>query len=138
MWETELPYYFLNIRFKNRVKTLQTQMNPNECVWRFGISFTHVIESIDSKLISVCLINDYSIIADLHKFVYGRAECDSIPLECTKVKLLILNNFGYKKPSYHIIPIILEMRYGIITISLVFNVIVLLDWSNEHLLLLWW
>ena len=52
-----------------------------------------MIESIDSKLISVCLINDYSLIADLHIFVYGRAECASILLECTKVKLLILNNF---------------------------------------------
>ena len=32
------------------------------------------------------LISDYSLIADLHIFVYGSAEC-------TKVKLLILNNF---------------------------------------------
>ena len=64
-------------------------MNPKECVLRvlrFGISFTNVIESINSKLISVSLINDYSLIADLHIFVYGHAEC-------TKVKLLILNNF---------------------------------------------
>ena len=52
-----------------------------------------MIESIDSKLISVCLINDYSLIDDLHIFVYGRAECASISLECTKVKLLIVNNF---------------------------------------------
>ena len=52
------------------------------------------MESIDSKFISVCLINDYSLIADLHKFVYGRAECASNLLECTKVKLLILDNFG--------------------------------------------
>ena len=29
-------------------------------VCRFGISFTYVIESIDQKLISVCLNNDYS------------------------------------------------------------------------------
>ena len=58
------------------------------CVWRFGRSFTYVI--------SVCLINDYSLIADLHIFVYGRAECTSISLECTKVKLLILNNFGHE------------------------------------------
>ena len=27
-------------------------------------------------------------------FVYGRAECAFISHECTKVKLLILNNFG--------------------------------------------
>ena len=45
------------------------------CVGRFGMTFTYAIESIDSKLISVCLINDYSLIADLHIFVYGSAEC---------------------------------------------------------------
>ena len=55
-----------------------------------------MIESIDSKLISVCLINDYSLIADLHILVYGSAECATISLECTMVKLLILNNFGLK------------------------------------------
>ena len=57
------------------------------CLCRFCISFTYVIESIESKLISVCLINDYSLI-----FVYERAELSSILLECTKVKLSILNN----------------------------------------------
>jgi hypothetical protein len=62
------------------------------CVCRFGIFFTYVI-SMDSKLISVCLINDYSLIADLHIFVYERAECAAISLKCTKGKLLILNNF---------------------------------------------
>ena len=51
------------------------------CVCRFGRSFTYVIKKVDSKLISVYLINDYSLI------VYGRAECASI-------SLLILNNFG--------------------------------------------
>ena len=49
----------------------------NECVsgvrvCRFGTSFTYVIKNIDSKLISVCLIKYYSLIGDLHKFVYGR------------------------------------------------------------------
>ena len=48
---------------------------------------------IDSKVISVCLINDYRLIADLHKFVYGRAECAYILIKSTKVKLSILNNF---------------------------------------------
>ena len=62
-------------------------------LWRFGISFTYVRESIDSKLISVCLINDYSLIADLHIFVYGHAECASISIKCTKVKLFKLNIF---------------------------------------------
>ena len=53
-----------------------------------------MIKSIDSKLISVCFNNDYSLIADLHIFAYGLAECASISLECTKVKFLILNNFA--------------------------------------------
>ena len=44
--------------------------------------------------INFCLlINNYSLIADLHIFVYGRAGCASISLEWTKVKLLILDNF---------------------------------------------
>ena len=49
-----------------------------------------MIERIDSKSISVCLINDYLLIADLHIFA-------SISLECTKVKLLILNIFDMSK-----------------------------------------
>ena len=64
------------------------------CVCRFGISYTYVIKHIDSKIISVCLINDYSLIADLHIFVYGSAECAFISLECTEVKLPI-NNFAF-------------------------------------------
>ena len=77
-------------------------MNPNDsvkcvCVCVFGVSFTYVIESKDSKLISVCLINDYLLIAYLYIFVYGSAECATISLECTKVKLLILNNFAVNK-----------------------------------------
>ena len=52
------------------------------------------MDSIDSKSISVRLNNDYSLIADLHIFVYGSAECATISLECTKVKLLILNAFA--------------------------------------------
>ena len=59
---------------------IQNCTTPNECVWRFGVSFTYVIESIDSKSNSVCLINDYSLIADLHIFVYGSAECATISL----------------------------------------------------------
>ena len=59
----------------------------------FGVAFTYVIKGIDSKLIYACLINDYSLIADLHIFVYARAECEFISLKCTKVKLSILNNF---------------------------------------------
>ena len=53
-----------------------------------------MIEGIEWILISVCLINDYSLIAYLHIFVYGHTECASISLECTKVKLSILDNFG--------------------------------------------
>ena len=63
------------------------------CVYIFGIPFTYVIKRIDSKLISVCLINDYSLIADLYIFFYGGAEC--APISRTKVKRLILNNFDY-------------------------------------------
>ena len=64
------------------------------CVCRFGVIFSYVIEGKDLKVISVCLIKDYLLIADLHIFVYGRAECASISLKCTKVKLSTLNNFG--------------------------------------------
>ena len=51
-----------------------------------------MIEGVDSKVITVCLINDYSLIADRHIFDYGGAECATISLECTKVKL-VLNHF---------------------------------------------
>ena len=51
----------------------------------------YVIEGIDSKVISVCLIIDYSLIADLYTFVYGSVECASISLRCRKIKLS--NNF---------------------------------------------
>ena len=40
----------------------------------------------------------YLLIADLHIFVYVRAECPFISLECTKLKLLILNNFDFPYP----------------------------------------
>ena len=63
-------------------------------VCRFCVSFTYVVESIESKLNSVCLINDHSLIADLHIFVNGRTECATTSLECTKGILLISNNFG--------------------------------------------
>ena len=62
-----------------------------------------MIISIDYKLISVCLINDYSLIVDLDIFVYGRAEFSSIPLEYTKVILLILNNFGLNRKKCHLL-----------------------------------
>ena len=39
------------------------------CVCKFDVIFTYVIEGIDSKVIYVCFINDYSLIADLHVFV---------------------------------------------------------------------
>ena len=73
-------------------------MNPKECVlcvclyiWRdFHIrARRYRFES------NFCLINDNSLIADLHIFVYGRAECVSISLKCTKVILSISNNFVY-------------------------------------------
>ena len=58
----------------------------------------------------MCSIDNYSLIADLYIFVYGRAEYASISLECTKVKLFILNNFDkivYYHISSHIKPWIL-------------------------------
>ena len=67
-------------------------------VCRFCVIFTYVIEGIDAKVISVCLINDYWLIADLHIFVYGRAEYKSISIHSnvrTKVKLSILNHFDF-------------------------------------------
>ena len=51
------------------------------------------MEVIDSKVFFVSLINDYSLIADLHIFINGSAEYASIALECTKVKIFISNNF---------------------------------------------
>ena len=62
-------------------------------VCRFGVIFTYMIEGIDSKVISVCFINDYSLITELHIFIYGHSECASISLKCAKVKLSILNDF---------------------------------------------
>ena len=44
------------------------------CVYIFGVTFTYVIEGIDSKVISVCLINDYSLIADQHIFLFMEAQ----------------------------------------------------------------
>ena len=56
---------------------LQNFITPNEslmsaccvCVCRFGISFTYVIESIESKLISVCLIKYYSLKVESQNFL---------------------------------------------------------------------
>ena len=41
------------------------------------------------------------LFADLHIFVYGCAECASISLECTKVKISISNNFDLSLERYH-------------------------------------
>ena len=64
----------------------------------------------------MCLINDYSLIADLHIFVYELAECASISLECTKVKLSILNNFDayfkLRQFKIHIIEKEVRKKYG--------------------------
>ena len=58
------------------------------------------------------LINDYSLIADLHIFVYERAEFSSISLECIKVKLLILDNFAFShnSPTYENIYALINME----------------------------
>ena len=66
------------------------------CVCSFGVIFTYVIDYRFESNYGV-FNNDYSLIADLHIFVYESAECSSLSLECTKVKLLILLliNFAY-------------------------------------------
>ena len=59
------------------------------------------------KINTMCLINDYWLIADLNIFVYGSAECATISLECTKVKLLILNDleiFSHLLQFYALFP----------------------------------
>ena len=68
-----------------------------------------MIESIDWKLISVCLIHDYSLITDLHIFVDGRAECATISLECTKVKFFKLNDFESVNYKYRNVYIHIEI-----------------------------
>ena len=57
------------------------------CVCRYDISFLYVILTIESKLISLCLISDYSIIINLHIFVNERAELSSISVNSTKEKI---------------------------------------------------
>ena len=70
-----------------------------------------MIENKDSKLISVCLINDYTLITDIYIFVYGRAECAFISLECKKVKLPILNNFDISNNSLKHLFVKFKARY---------------------------
>ena len=53
---------------------LKNFTTPNEPLISACVELAYVIKSIDYKLISVCLINDYLLIVDLHIFVYGRAE----------------------------------------------------------------
>ena len=80
-------------------------MNPKECVLCvciFGVTLSYVIEGIDSIVISVCLINDY--------LYFARAECESISLKCTKVKLSILNNFDRNSSMYKICQKIIIIR----------------------------
>jgi hypothetical protein len=80
------------LKLQNFTTPNQSLMSVYVCI--FGISLSYVIESIDSKLISVCLINDYSLFAVLHIFVHGSAECATISLKCKMLILLILYNFG--------------------------------------------
>ena len=85
--------------------TLQSQMNPNECVcvkiWRVF----HIQDRkyrFEINFYSVCLINDYSVFnycRPTYLFVYGIAECASISLECTKVKLLLIKNFEHQNKN---------------------------------------
>ena len=101
-------YSILNPTFATPLSSplkLQNFKTPNKslmsvCVQIWHLLHLYVIEGIESNLISACLINDYSLIAQLHILVYERAyELSSISLECTKVKLSILNNL-YKRANY--------------------------------------
>ena len=89
------PFYLPLLSYR----TLQPQINPNECVQCVCVKIWRVFHICDRKYrfeinFSVRLINDYLLIADLHIFVYGRAECAIISLDRVyKDKLLILNNF---------------------------------------------
>ena len=75
--KTKLNLIYCNHMFHSH-SILNPTFQPVLCVCRFGVIFTYVIEGIDSKAISVCLINDYLLISDLHIFDYGRAGCASI------------------------------------------------------------
>ena len=85
---------------------LQYFTTPNEWVQFVCVKICRVFLIRDRKyrfeINSMCLINDYSHIADLHIFVYGSAECATTSLECTNVKLLllILNNFDDQSILY--------------------------------------
>ena len=64
------------------------------CVCRYDISFDHVCDiTMESKSISLCLISNYSLIPNLHMFVYEHAELSSISVDSTNAKLSVLNNF---------------------------------------------
>ena len=71
---------------------LRNLTTPNEPKWVWVCEGDFHIRNRKYKfeIISVCLINDYSLIADLHIFVHGSAECATILLECTKLKPHIL------------------------------------------------
>ena len=59
------------------------------------------IESIDSKLISVCLINYYCLLPTYIYLFMEALNAQPFSLECTKVKRLILNNFDLCTVFYH-------------------------------------
>ena len=86
---------FILTPFLSQPSTLKLQnfTTPNECVCVMIWRVFHICDKKYRFKISLCVFNDYSLIADLHLLVYGSAECATISLECTMVKLLILNNF---------------------------------------------
>ena len=87
-------YLYLNSWKSDNYRTVQPQIDHQwVCDVCVQIWYLFHIRIIYKKVYSVCFINNYSLIPDLHIFVYGRAECASISLKCTKVKLSILNNF---------------------------------------------
>ena len=88
-----------NTLLPSPLKPLKPQTNHSWvcvlCVCRYDISFTFVILTIESKLISLSLISDYSLITNLHIFViYECTELSPISVDSKKSKLSILNKFG--------------------------------------------
>ena len=79
---SKVPWHYINRKIQN--STARTAVN--ECV-------------LCVKIWRLFHIHDRNYI-----FVYGRAECKTISLECTKVKFLILNNFETRRDDEKFIP----------------------------------
>ena len=84
-----------NVIYWNHVFHSHSILNPPFPTLSTFPSYPTELYNPKSKVIFVCLINDYSLITDLHilyMYVYARAECESISLRCTTVKLYEINH----------------------------------------------